>query len=108
MTDSELVRGARERLKQQLWALVRVPLALVGLALVPLQLIPYPLVLVTVGVPLLLVTNALVRRYQGLHRAWAGQVLGEVIPQPYREPLSRGPIARVRAIATDPATWREL
>jgi signal transduction histidine kinase len=108
MTDSELVRGARERLKQQLWALARAPLALVGLPLVPLQLIPYPLVLVTVGVPLLLVMNALVRWYLGRYRTWAGQVLGEVIPQPYRRPESRGPLAKVRTIATDPATWREL
>jgi signal transduction histidine kinase len=108
MTDGDLVKGLRERLRLVLRALVRVPLGLLGLPLIPLQLVPYPLTLITIGVPLLLVVISVVRRYTGAYRRWAGNELGEVIPQPYRQPSSRGPIARVAAIATDPATWREL
>ncbi len=107
MTDMDLLRGFRDRLRLQFWAFARVPLALVGLPLIPLQLVPYPLVLVTIGVPLLIGTNALTRRYMDVHRTWAGRALGEAIPRPYRVPTG-GPIAKVRAIATDPATWREL
>ncbi len=108
MTDHDLVRGAATRLKAAAFALARVPLCVLGLPLIPLQLYAYPLILVTVGVPLLLLFTALARRYLGLHRTWAGRVLGEEIATPYRVPANRGPMTRVRTIATDPATWKEL
>jgi len=108
MTDHDLVRGAGTRLRTAALALARVPLCVLGLPLIPLQLYTYPLVLVTVGVPLLLLTTALTRRYLAVHRWWAGRVLGEVIEPPYRKPANRGPMTRVRTVATDPATWRDL
>ncbi|WNV82321.1 sensor domain-containing protein [Umezawaea sp. Da 62-37] len=108
MTDKDLVRGLRERLRLQLWALARVPLALIGIPLIPLQLIPYPFLLITIGFPLLVATNALNRKYSDVHRAWAGRALGEPIPRPYRRPPTRGLVSRVRTTVTDPATWREL
>ncbi|QFZ16679.1 sensor histidine kinase [Saccharothrix syringae] len=108
MTDHDLVREVRARLTRASLALARVPLSLLGLALVPLQLVTYPLVLVTVGVPLLLLSTALARRYTGHHRGWAAGVLGTGIPSPYRRPANRGPMTRVRTVATDPATWRDL
>jgi signal transduction histidine kinase len=108
MTDMDLVSRLRDRLRLVLRSLVRIPLALVGLVLVPLQLYAYPLVLVTIGVPLLLGVTALERAVLRSDRRWAGAVLGAEIPAPYRLPPSRGPVARARAIATDPATWRDL
>ncbi|MGM1063393.1 sensor histidine kinase [Saccharothrix sp. Mg75] len=108
MTDHDLVRGARARLTQAARGLARTPLCLVGLLLVPLQLVTYPLILVTVGVPLLLLATAAARGYAGHARRWAGGVLGEEVPSPYRRPANRGPMTRVRTVATDPATWRDL
>ncbi|MCS7479890.1 sensor histidine kinase [Umezawaea endophytica] len=108
MTDTDLVSRLRDRLRLVLWSLVRIPLALAGLLLIPVQLYAYPLILVTVGVPVLLGVTALERKALRGYRRWAGDVLGTEIPTPYRLPPSRGPIARVRAITTDPATWRDL
>ncbi|MEU4800759.1 sensor domain-containing protein [Actinosynnema sp. NPDC023587] len=108
MTDHDLVRGAGTRLTAAAHALARVPLCVIGLPLIPLQLYAYPLILVTVGVPLLLLFTALTRQYLRLHRWWAGAVLGEEIALPYRVPANRGPMTRVRAVATDPQTWKEL
>ena len=108
MTDGDLVKGLRERLWVVLRALVRVPFGPLGLLLIPLQLVPYPLMLITIGVPLMLIVMSLVRRYTGAYRRWAGRELGVDIPVPYLKPTSRGPIAKVVAIAKDPATWRDL
>ncbi|MFJ6669727.1 sensor histidine kinase [Actinosynnema sp. NPDC091369] len=108
MTDHDLVRAARARLTQAALGLARTPLCVAGLLLIPLQLYAYPLILVTVGVPLLLLVTALARRYTGFFRWWAGRVLDVEIPAPYRLPANRGPMTRVRTIATDPATWRDL
>ncbi|MFD7655211.1 sensor histidine kinase [Actinosynnema sp. NPDC059797] len=108
MTDHELVRRIRARLVRASLGLARVPPALAGLPLIPPLLVSYPLVLVTVGVPLLLLLTALVRRYADAHRRWAGRVLGAEVPSPYRRPANRGPMTRVRTVATDPATWRDL
>jgi signal transduction histidine kinase len=108
MTDRDLVRAARTRLTQAGLGLARTPLCVAGLLLIPLQLYAYPLILVTVGVPLLLVFTALARRYTGFFRWWAARVLGVDIPAPYRLPANRGPMTRIRTIATDPATWRDL
>jgi signal transduction histidine kinase len=108
MTDHDLVREARTRLTQSALGLARTPLCVAGLLLVPLQLNAYPLILVTIGVPLLLLFTALARRYTGFFRWWASRVLGVEIPAPYRLPENRGPMTRVRTIATDPATWRDM
>ncbi|MFD9737041.1 sensor histidine kinase, partial [Umezawaea sp. NPDC059074] len=108
MTDRDLVGGLRDRVRLVAWSLVRVPLGLAGIILIPLQLYAYPLLLVTLGIPLLLAVTAVERKALGGYRRWAGRVLGGEIPAPYRLPPSRGPVARVRAIATDPATWRDF
>ncbi|MFI9011913.1 sensor histidine kinase [Actinosynnema sp. NPDC053489] len=108
MTDHDLVRDARDRLTRAALGLARAPLSVAGLALIPLQLYAYPLILVTVGVPLLLLFTALARRYTGFFRRWAAGVLRVEIPAPHRLPANRGPMTRVRTIATDPATWRDL
>jgi signal transduction histidine kinase len=108
MTDHDLVRAARTRLTQAGLGLARTPLCVAGLALIPLQLYAFPLILVTIGVPLLLVFTGLARHYTGFFRSWASRVLEVEIPPPYRVPANRGPMTRVRTIATDPATWRDL
>ncbi|WP_447005609.1 sensor histidine kinase [Saccharothrix isguenensis] len=108
MTDHDLVRGARARLTQTALGVARTPLCVVGLMLVPLQLYAYPLILVTVGVPMVLLFTALARQYTGLFRRWASRELQVEIPAPYRLPPNRGPMTRIRTVATDPATWRDL
>ncbi|MEU5691616.1 sensor domain-containing protein [Actinosynnema sp. NPDC020468] len=108
MTDNDLVHGVGARVGRAAVNALRAPLSVVGLVLVPLQLVAYPMILVTIGVPLLLLAVALTRRYADLHRSLAGRLLGEEIPRPYRQPPNRGPMTRVRTVATDPATWRDL
>ncbi|MEU4767770.1 sensor histidine kinase [Actinosynnema sp. NPDC023794] len=60
-----------------------------------------------VGVPLGVLTLALARGAASAERAWLRATLGVDIPRPYRE-LPSGATARAKAIARDPATWRDL
>jgi signal transduction histidine kinase len=83
-----------------------------------LTVVGIPLVLVTAGVFLLLVSIPLTQQVARAHRWIAGRVLGEPIPSPYRRRSGQGKmpsgatewrlIARLRDWATDPATWRDL
>lgn len=65
------------------------------------------LVVVWVGLAVLLVTLPATRAIADLHRRMAAHALGQPVPSPYL-PLPSGPVDRVRAFATDPATWRDL
>jgi signal transduction histidine kinase len=60
-----------------------------------------------VGVPLGVLTMTLARGAATAERAWLRTALGVDIPQPYR-PLPTGATARAKAVAKDPATWRDL
>ncbi|MFI9006822.1 sensor histidine kinase [Actinosynnema sp. NPDC053489] len=60
-----------------------------------------------VGLPLGVLTMVLARGAASAERAWLGVVLGVDIPRPYR-PLPDTATARAKAIAKDPATWRDL
>jgi signal transduction histidine kinase len=83
-------------------------LSLAGLALLLLVAVATLLVPVWVGLPLLLGAVALLRGFAGLHRARAAALLGVAVERPYRPARGGGWIARVRAVASDPATWRDL
>jgi signal transduction histidine kinase len=60
-----------------------------------------------VGLPLGVLTMVLTRGAASAERAWLRLALGVDIPSPYR-PLSGTATARAKALATDPATWRDL
>jgi hypothetical protein len=94
--------------------------SLLGLALGYLALVPPGLVLFVlvagatvlipawVGVPLVLAVLALLRSYTGLYRARAARILGTAVERPYRPVDRRGWFGRLRRVAGDPATWRDL
>lgn len=63
-----------------------------------------PLVLV---LPVAPEAAGLLRMLANTERVRAGRLLGEPIPVPYR-PLEGGHRQRVRAVLTDPATWRDV
>jgi signal transduction histidine kinase len=89
-------------------ALALTALAPVGLVLLALAAVAAALIPVWVGVPLTLLALAALRRFANLRRSWAGRALGVEIPRPYRPAGLRGWFARLRAVARDPATWRDL
>ncbi|KRB76336.1 hypothetical protein ASE01_15165 [Nocardioides sp. Root190] len=65
------------------------------------------LTVVWIGVLLLMAVLPLGRLIADAHRSMAARVVGEPVPAPYL-PLPKGPLARLRASALDPATWRDL
>ncbi|QQQ77391.1 sensor histidine kinase [Saccharothrix sp. 6-C] len=60
-----------------------------------------------VGVPLGVLTLTVARGAATAERSWLRATLGVDIPRPYRA-LPEGATARAKAIAKDPATWRDL
>jgi signal transduction histidine kinase len=92
-----------------LWsALTGSVLSLAGLLLLVLVLAATLLIPAWVGLPLLLGSVALLRGFAGLHRARAAALLGVEVERPYRPVRGRGLIARVKGIASDLATWRDI
>ncbi|MFC0625041.1 sensor histidine kinase [Kribbella deserti] len=83
-------------------------LAEIGIAFFVLQVVATPLVIVTVGIPLLLVAIPATRWYANLHRFLIGKLTGVHIPRPYRQASRPGPLRFLRTAAADPATWRDL
>jgi signal transduction histidine kinase len=73
-----------------------------------LTVVGIPLVLVTVGVLLLLVSVPLTRQVARAHRWIAARILDEPIPSPYRPRSGAGLVAMLRDWARDPASWRDL
>ncbi|GAA2036741.1 sensor histidine kinase [Catenulispora yoronensis] len=67
------------------------------------------LLLVAVGLPLLLVAMAALRRFSRRERRRILNLTGERIPSPYRTPRPTGrPTARLLAHVSEAATWRDL
>jgi signal transduction histidine kinase len=65
-------------------------------------------VIIWVGVPILALTMLAWRGGARLERRWVGLALGVRIPDPYRPLPPGGLLARWRALAADPATWKDL
>jgi signal transduction histidine kinase len=80
------------------WSVVLVTGIAVGLATV----------IVGVGLPILALTMLAWRGGARLERRWVGLALGVRIPDPYRPLPPGGLLARWRALAADPATWKDL
>ena len=89
-------------------ALVLSVVSVVGLVLLAVALLSAVLIPAWVGVPLTLGAVALLRRFAGRHRAWAARLLGVEIGRPYRPLAGQGLFGRLRVIADDPATWRDV
>ncbi|MFL6071994.1 MAG: sensor histidine kinase [Mycobacteriales bacterium] len=91
------------------WAAALAPLAMVGVPLFVLQVTFTPLLVVTVGLPALMLVVPWVRGYADFHRRWAGRMLAEEIPSPYR-PRREGSnwLGYLPTLLGDPATWRDL
>ncbi|MGM1064848.1 sensor histidine kinase [Saccharothrix sp. Mg75] len=60
-----------------------------------------------VGLPLGVLTLTLARGAATAERAWVRTALGVEVQRPYR-PLPGGATARAKALAQDPATWRDF
>ncbi|ACY99463.1 MULTISPECIES: sensor histidine kinase [Thermomonospora] len=67
------------------------------------------LVIIWVGLPMLVIMMLLWRGGAMLERRLLKVALGVAVPEPYRPaPPSAGVLGRLRTMATDPATWKDL
>ena len=89
-------------------AVTLVVFAALSLALWVVTVTAIPLVLVTVGIPLLGVAVPLLLRLANFHRRWAGDWLGTSIEAAYLPLPANNLLARVWAYAKDPAVRRDL
>lgn len=90
------------------WAFVQPLLAGLGVALWCVTATATALIPVWIGILLVLGLIVLVRGFADLHRLWAVRALGVRIPRPYRPMPQRGWFARLKTIAGDPSTWRDI
>jgi signal transduction histidine kinase len=90
------------------WGLVLGVLSMVGIAVWCFVVTSAALVEVTVGIPLLLLSVPWLRGLADVHRWWATTVMGVPVARPYRSAPSGNRWTRVRALATDRATYRDL
>ena len=80
-----------------------------GIVVLVFVLVSATLIPIWIGVPLVIASVALCRRWTDMHRSIAGSLLGRAVPSPYR-PIGQADnwVARFRIAAGDPATWRDL
>ncbi|MEA5360317.1 sensor histidine kinase [Amycolatopsis sp., V23-08] len=111
MTDSRgtppPVSALASRLNSLGWSAMLLTGSVAGAALATLWITSVPLVALGAGVPLTLLSTALVRWLADRHRRWAGRELGEPVPRPYLPAPEAGWPSRLWTILRDPATWRD-
>ncbi|MDP9318820.1 MAG: sensor domain-containing protein, partial [Actinomycetota bacterium] len=90
------------------YALAYLALSIPALALFCITATGIPLVLVTAGIILLLISVPSTAVLAGIHRQMAAWFLGEPVPAFYRPTSGLGVIARLRAWGSDPARWRDF
>jgi signal transduction histidine kinase len=110
MTESARLPGPRPAGR---WALVGIVLALlalriVGFLLFALLIVSTTLLIIWVGLPLLLLSLALLRGFARTHRRLATRVLGTPVLEPYPPTIGGGLFVRFRFRLTDRTTWRDL
>jgi signal transduction histidine kinase len=96
------------RLRMLGWALVLTVSSAACLALFIVTAVAIALISVWVGIPMLLLAVALTRPLAQLSRRFAGDLLGTPIESPYAKLPGGGILARLRTVARDPATRRDL
>lgn len=67
-----------------------------------------PLIPLTVGIPLFLVTIPVLRGLADLYRRWSDRIMGIPIERPYRPLVKGSPIRTMWGVLRDPATWQDL
>jgi signal transduction histidine kinase len=90
------------------WAVTLLVLACFGLVLFIVTIAGFGLVLVSVGIPILLVSLPVVRWHANFHRRWAAGMLDTPIPSSYRPRRPGNVLVRLWGVVRDPATWRDL
>ena len=90
------------------YAAAQLLLAVPALLLLVLWLVGGVLIALWVGIGVLVVLVPVTRWITNLHRAMAARVIGSPVPVPYRPIPRGGPLIRLRAVARDPMTWRDL
>jgi signal transduction histidine kinase len=83
-------------------------LCTLSLVLFVLSIADLVLIAVWVGIPLLIKEIAVTRWLSGVHRKYAGGLLGEPIDVPYLRIPEGGVLVRARAILADPAYRRDV
>ena len=96
------------RLRMLGWAVALTVSSVLCLALFIVTAVSIALITVWVGIPMLLLAVALARPLAQLSRRFAGDLLGTPIESPYVKLSGGGILARLRAVARDPATRRDL
>lgn len=97
-----------QRLRLLLWSFAATGLAAACLVLLVLALTGFALIVVWIGLPILFAVAFAVRPIANLHRRHAVRLLGRPIGSPYLQHTGGNLLVRLRAIAADPATWRDL
>ncbi|GLY40487.1 hypothetical protein Amsp01_065100 [Amycolatopsis sp. NBRC 101858] len=97
----------RSRLTLLGWSALLLTGSVAGAALATLWITAVPLVALGAGIPLTLLSTALVRWLAGLHRQWAGRRLGDPVDRPYLPAPDAGWAARLWTVLRDPASWRD-
>ncbi|WP_129669602.1 sensor histidine kinase [Phytoactinopolyspora endophytica] len=101
-------QAAAVRLRLTARAFGLVFLCFVGMGLAITAVVAVGMVWLILVIPVLMVVVTAVRWFADLHRRWASEVLETPIPRPYLPLPERGVLARLLALAKDPATWRDL
>jgi signal transduction histidine kinase len=96
------------RLRLLLWSAAAVAMATVCLVLLVLTVAGLVLTIVWVGVPILFAVVVATRPIANVHRRFAAWLLRRPIGSPYLEPAGGNLLVRLRALAADPGTWRDL
>jgi signal transduction histidine kinase len=82
--------------------------AIPGMLLWSATVLALSLFTLTLGFPLSLTAFRAVRWYADRYRGWVGAFTGDPVPRPYRVVRATGWLPRFRAVAGDPATWRDV
>ncbi len=90
------------------YALAQVVLFPLALVAVILSVVSGVLAVITVGVPLLLVSLPALRWITDRHRAMAARTLGHPLPHGRLSTEGMSAVSRIRVWAMDPMTWREI
>jgi signal transduction histidine kinase len=98
----------RHRVRLLAWAIASIPLGLISLLLFVLAALGAALITVWVGIPLLVVTIGATRKLAALRRRVSGPLVGRGIGSPYLRWPSGSPVARIGALAVDPAVRRDM
>jgi signal transduction histidine kinase len=96
------------RLRITGYAALQLLLAVLALVLFIVDAVAALLAVIVVGLPILMVSMPVTRWVVNLHRRFAADVLGSPVPPPYRSTEGAGRLQRLRIMASDPMSWRDL